>query len=439
MIKRHFKLFSLLLCSVLWTGCALQQVQAPFQAMDLNPKLRAASQKTDAFLVILDSSASMRETYKGQDKLTLAKEILVGMNQTIPALSLTAGLRTFGNTFCPVTKKTALVYGLTDYSKPGFEQAVQQVKWASGRSPLGKAIDGATGDLKTAQGQIAVIIVTDAQQMPDDSLSAAQAMKAAFGDRLCIYTVLIGNDAGGKALLEKIAQTGACGFSVSGDALVSAQGMADFVEKVFLGGPGDSDGDGVSDDRDQCPNTPKGVPVDSKGCPLDSDGDGVYDHMDQCPGTPKGVKVDSKGCPLDSDGDGVYDYQDECPETPKGAKVNARGCWVFGSTASVLFETAKWDLKPAAYPMLDDVVAILQRDSNLRVEIQGHTDNVGSKAYNQNLSKNRAQTVLNHLVQKGVAKERLTAVGYDFSKPAASNDTAEGRAMNRRVELKPIR
>jgi OOP family OmpA-OmpF porin len=312
------------------------------------------------------------------------------------------------------------------------------VKWPSGRSPLGKAIDAATEDLKTTQGQIAVIIVTDAQQMPDDSLSAAQAMKAAFGDRLCIYTILIGNNAGGKALLEKVAQAGACGFSVSGDALVSAQGMADFVEKVFLGGPGDSDGDGVPDDRDQCPNTPKGVPVDSKGCPRDSDGDGVYDDKDQCPDTPKGAKVDSKGCPLDSDGDGVFDYMDECPGTPKGAKVNAKGCWVLGTTGNVLFDTAKWNLKPAAYPVLDEAVAILQRDAALRVEVQGHTDNVGSKAYNQNLSKNRAQAVLDYLVQKGVSKDRLTAAGYDFSRPAASNDTPEGRALNRRVELKPL-
>jgi OOP family OmpA-OmpF porin len=103
-----------------------------------------------------------------------------------------------------------------------------------------------------------------------------------------------------------------------------------------------------------------------------------------------------------------------------------------------LFDTAKWDLKPAAYPVLDEAVAILQRDSALRVEVQGHTDNVGSKAYNEKLSQNRAQAVLNYLVQKGVAKGRLSAAGYDFSRPAAANDTAEGRALNRRVELKPL-
>jgi len=90
--------------------------------------------------------------------------------------------------------------------------------------------------------------------------------------------------------------------------------------------PKDSDGDGVTDDLDQCPNTPQGTPVNSVGCPLDSDGDGVNDDLDQCPNTPKGAPVDKDGCPLDSDGDGVFDYLDQCPNTPKGAPVDKDGC-----------------------------------------------------------------------------------------------------------------
>ena len=92
------------------------------------------------------------------------------------------------------------------------------------------------------------------------------------------------------------------------------------------GCPIDSDGDGVPDGKDKCPNTPKGATVDENGCPKDSDGDGVYDGIDRCPNTPKGAVVDANGCPKDSDGDGVPDGLDKCPDTPRGAKVDANGC-----------------------------------------------------------------------------------------------------------------
>ncbi len=89
----------------------------------------------------------------------------------------------------------------------------------------------------------------------------------------------------------------------------------------------DTDGDGVPDEMDQCPDTPAGVQVDAVGCALDSDGDGVNDSRDECPDTPKGVEVDAAGCPLDSDADGISDYLDRCPGTPQGAMVNEAGCW----------------------------------------------------------------------------------------------------------------
>lgn len=94
----------------------------------------------------------------------------------------------------------------------------------------------------------------------------------------------------------------------------------------FLGGPRDSDDDGVRDERDACPGTPREATVDESGCPVDGDGDGVPDHRDQCPGTPSGARVDDSGCGLDGDGDGVLDGIDQCPDTPRGATVDARGC-----------------------------------------------------------------------------------------------------------------
>jgi len=94
----------------------------------------------------------------------------------------------------------------------------------------------------------------------------------------------------------------------------------------FLTGPRDSDGDGVKDKFDQCPDTPLGALVDQYGCPLDEDGDGVYDGLDACAGTPKGAVVDITGCPLDTDMDGVFDGLDKCPDTPMDVTVDVRGC-----------------------------------------------------------------------------------------------------------------
>jgi len=106
------------------------------------------------------------------------------------------------------------------------------------------------------------------------------------------------------------------------DEMVASAG----ITLAFGGKPRDTDGDGVSDRKDKCPNTPTGVTVDASGCPIDSDGDGVFDGLDKCANTPKGATVDAKGCPSDADGDGVYNGLDQCADTPKGATVDARGC-----------------------------------------------------------------------------------------------------------------
>ena len=98
------------------------------------------------------------------------------------------------------------------------------------------------------------------------------------------------------------------------------------VSITFGGHPADTDGDGVPDSEDICPDTPEGVKVDRGGCPLDSDDDGVPDYLDECSNTPAGVRVDLSGCPVDSDKDGVPDYLDKCPDTPPGVKVDSAGC-----------------------------------------------------------------------------------------------------------------
>ena len=201
------------------------------------------------------------------------------------------------------------------------------------------------------------------------------------------------------------------------------------------GCPLDSDMDGVPDYRDECPDTPKGVKVDDKGCPLDSDGDGVPDYKDMCPNTPPGVEVDERGCPLDSDHDGVPDYRDQCPDTPRGAKVDERGCWIISET---LFSFNKSNVNPKYNHLLDEIVVVLEKNRSLKIEIQGHTDNIGSNTYNAKLSERRAMAVKDYLSKKGISPKRLFPVGYGPLRPLATNKTDAGRALNRRVELVPI-
>jgi OmpA-OmpF porin, OOP family len=197
----------------------------------------------------------------------------------------------------------------------------------------------------------------------------------------------------------------------------------------------DSDGDGVEDSADNCPDTSASVEVDPQGCPLDSDGDGVIDSHDQCPGTPANVGVNSKGCPLDSDGDMVNDDIDRCPETTANVKVNSYGCWVINN---LNFKSGKSKISYSSNSALNGLAATLISNPNLKVEIQGYTDNRGSNRLNTRLSQSRAQSVADYLSSQGVSSSRMIPKGYGPENPIADNSTSEGRAENRRVELKPI-
>jgi OmpA-OmpF porin, OOP family len=211
----------------------------------------------------------------------------------------------------------------------------------------------------------------------------------------------------------------------------------------------DSDGDGVIDTKDRCPNTPKGIAVNEFGCP-DSDADGIPDNEDKCPDTPKGARVDDRGCPVDSDGDGVPDYKDKCPNTPRGEQVDETGCSTQKDTVMIKeevvtlsgdtnFEFNKSNLLPSAYTVLNQLSESMKSKPETRWRVEGHTDAIGSDSYNMDLSRSRAESVVNYLVSKEIDRNRLEIVPLGKSSPIASNDTQEGRSMNRRVEIKLIK
>jgi OOP family OmpA-OmpF porin len=237
---------------------------------------------------------------------------------------------------------------------------------------------------------------------------------------------------------------------VNGDDLLNGQLVFGYSFGFHASGPQDSDGDGVTDDKDRCPGTPHGATVDAYGCPQDSDGDGVYDGIDECPDTPRGALVDARGCPLDSDGDGVYDGIDKCPGTPPGTAVDKDGCPLHAGRP--LFEPGKEklvlegvnfafnsdELTPESHETLDNVAASLQDWSEVRVRVEGYTDNIGDAQYNLGLSDRRAKAVRDYLISKGIDASRLEWKGFGEADPVASNDTPEGRAKNRRVELERL-
>jgi len=400
MNKNYSRIFLLLVGALLIFGCAGPKAVSTFSALDLNPLIQGGAYipKVDNVVVILDKSGSMGETYKGQKKLHYAKDMVCRMNQTIPDFPLNGSLRIFGRLAVFSDQFTKLVWGPATYSKAALRDGLNKVGFSVGDSPMNKALDATAQDLKSAQGDIAVIIFSDANKeyMNYDAVrKSAMALKSQYGNRLCIYTVQIGDDPEGKKLLQQVAEEGKCGFFTNADQISSQQGMADFVSAVFL---------------KKAPPKPEPVVVEEV--------------------------VEEKVVILDSDGDGVLDNVDKCPGTPKGAHVNKFGCWVL---EEVLFDFDKYNIKPQYYQFLDKAAAVFERNPELKVEIEGHTDNIGTKAYNQKLSLKRARAVMDYLVEKGVDKERLTAKGYGFSRPVSTNETAEGRALNRRVQLTPIK
>ena len=235
---------------------------------------------------------------------------------------------------------------------------------------------------------------------------------------------------------------------------------------------GDSDGDGVMDRDDNCFGTPRGAVVDKNGCPVDSDFDGVPDGLDDCDATPRearrrvdihgcevdtdfdgipdyadscannpaGALVDEFGCPLDGDGDGVPDGLDDCPYTLVGVEVDKHGCIELSMLSEPMvlnidYAPGSFEVDPYSQTKLERLAGLLNFVKDIRLDINGYTDNIGTPVANRNLSEKRANRVKGILVSLGVEAERIKVFGLGETNFVASNQTAEGRAKNRRIEI----
>jgi outer membrane protein OmpA-like peptidoglycan-associated protein len=240
----------------------------------------------------------------------------------------------------------------------------------------------------------------------------------------------------------------------------------------------DTDGDGITDDQDKCPN--EAGPKENGGCPdKDRDGDGIIDRKDKCPdqagpperdGCPEEDRdhdgiVDSKdkcpddaedkdgfedadGCPdLDNDKDGIPDDKDKCPNEPetKNGYQDEDGCpdevpaqvkAFTGVVKGINFRRNSADIKASSFPLLKQAVMVFKDYPALRVEISGHTSSEGKREFNVKLSRKRAEAVKLFLVSAGIDEGRIGTVGYGPDKPIADNATKDGQEKNRRIEFR---
>ena len=381
------------IAALLLSGCATQPTSTfeTFQAQDLNGLLSSGQfvQKADNFFVINDSSSSMTEEYDGigypaqpdPTKFSVEKEILNRINQTIPDLKLTSSIRSFGFGSCLDMGFTKLNQAPTSYSKSTFGSGIDALTCASGGSPIGSGIDGTSKDLSATTGNISVLILSDGHDLDSDGVKELQSLKQVYGDRLCVYSVWVGNneEKSGITLLNQLSNIAGCGYGVTADRISSPENMANFVKSIFL----------------------------KTGTPVVAD----------C-------------STLDGDKDGVNDCNDLCPTTLPGVPVSIKGCWI----VDVKFDFDKSVIKPQYFGNLDDVVKKIIEHPEMNMQVQGHTDNVGSFKYNQKLSERRADAVKKYLTN-GSHNPHITSRGFSFSQPIDTNETEAGRANNRRVQL----
>ncbi len=376
------------LAAALLSGCATQSSNTfqAFQPDDLNAQVRSGLlvQKTNSFFVLNDSSSSMSRTYTNSaeysgTKLDVEKNLLNKFNKTIPAITLTSGLRSFGYGPCLDWNTSHLNQAVQKYSASGFESAITSLQCSSGGTPLETGLAESSGDIASSSGNIALIVFSDGME-DGTPVAAAETLKAQYGDKLCIHTVWVGNenDVDGQAVLQAVSDASGCGIATTATNISSATGMSDFVKAVFF----------------------------KTGSPV----------------------VDCSK--LDDDKDGVNNCNDKCPGTLPGVEVSVHGCWIL----DVKFDNDKDIIKPQYFPKLDKAIENMKRFPNTAFEIQGHTSQTGSYKHNMDLSERRALAVKKYLTQKGHIPN-LTAKGYGWNHPIDTNETAEGQANNRRVQL----
>ncbi len=374
-------------------------------SQEITAKLQSGNyiQNANNLYIIFDRSGSMGDYYGKFRKIRSERLLVTSFNKTIPSVALAAAFRTFGGSLNDADfTETRRLYGLTNYSQAAVDKAIREATkyFPFGNTPLDGAITAAGNDLKIASGKIAVVIFSDGVDLDNAPVKAASGLKSQYGDRLCIYTVQIGNDENGTKVLQKIAEAGECGIFAKGDNLGTDAEMTSFVERIFLAAKPPEAAPKKVEAPEILPPTP--TPVYIPPPP-------IIEKKPEAEAAPQVVeKLVQK-------------------EAPVAQKVTI--------ALNVEFDTGKAVVKPKYYNEIKRVADFMKQYPDTNATIEGHTDNVGKVAANVALSQKRADAIAKILADKyGIGKSRIKAVGYGPNKPIASNSTAKGRQQNRRVQ-----
>jgi len=334
--------------------------------------------KVDNFVVLLDQSGSMAQRLGGQKKIVSAVDVLSRLDQEIPELGYNGSMY-LSSPYQAVSPSAAYRTGPLAAAAGGvntrFEVFGRNTTLGEDIRTIGPAID-------KLSGKTALIILTDGDNnQGSDPVAEARALYDRNSPNLCVHVISYADTDHGKAVVGALRALSNCSVAADAGSLASKAGMAQYAKAVFFGDaatpppPGDADGDGVTDDRDKCPDTLRGAIVDADGCALQ------------------------------------YSLQIE-------------------------FDFDKADIRPEYHDNIAKAAEFIKRYPETKILVAGHTDSVGEADYNKTLSMQRAEALKAYLVKNfGVNSGQLYPRGYGELRPVASNDTDAGRQTNRRVEF----
>lgn len=364
--KSFWGLGSVAAAIMMVAGCQTLQPVSPPDVREVRPE-RFETIIVDQVIILADTSSSMQR----QSSYPEMKAFLRGFVTAMPSGTYEVAAGNFGG---PSPGDWHLL-PFSWLDRPAIGEFADTLTQIGGTTDMERWLPTWQRDLSVREGRAALIVLSDGGAPMAETLLATEALAAAYPGQLCVYTVRFGDIPEGEWLLREMSRVARCGHAWNHEQVVSPDDLERMVRHIFFGDLPDSDGDGVPD---------------------------------------------------------IYD---ECPDTPRGAKVDERGCWVI---EGVLFDFDRSDIRAEAHPILDEVAAVLQMNPGVRVRIEGHTDSRGSLAYNQGLSERRAASVVRALVDRGISEWRLESVGYGETRPIRPNDTEANMQLNRRVEITPI-